>query len=54
MEEGLPAPGGVRTDGQPQEEQGGQRLQPNAPTKLPPRSSFYLGEVDNTVYVDLE
>ena len=33
---------------------GGQRLQPNAPTKLPPRSSFYLGEVDNTVYVDLE
>lgn len=33
---------------------GGQRLQPQTPTKLPPKSSFYLGEVDNTVYVDLE
>ena len=33
---------------------GGQRLQPNTPAKLPPKSSFYLGEVDNTVYVDVE
>ncbi len=33
---------------------GGQRIQPNTPVKLPPKSSFYLGEVDNTVYVDLE
>ena len=33
---------------------GGQRLQPNAATPLPPKSSFYLGEVDNTLYVDLE
>ena len=33
---------------------GGQRLQPNTPTKLAPKSSFYLGEVDNTVYVDVE
>ena len=33
---------------------GGQRIQPQTPTKLPPKSSFYLGEVDNTVYVDLE
>ena len=33
---------------------GGQRLQPNTPAKLAPKSSFYLGEVDNTVYVDVE
>ena len=33
---------------------GGQRLQPNTPAKLVPKSSFYLGEVDNTVYVDVE
>ena len=33
---------------------GGQRLQPNTPTQLPPKSSFYLGETDNTLYVDLE
>ena len=33
---------------------GGQRIPPETPTKLPPKSSFYLGEVDNTVYVDLE
>lgn len=33
---------------------GGQRIPPQTPTKLPPKSSFYLGEVDNTVYVDLE
>ena len=33
---------------------GGQRIQPQSPTKLPPKSSFYLGEVDNTIYVDLE
>lgn len=33
---------------------GGQRLQPQTPTKLPPKSAFYLGEVDNTISVDLE
>lgn len=33
---------------------GGQRLQPQVPTKLPPKSAFYLGEVDNTISVDLE
>ena len=33
---------------------GGQRIPPETPTKLSPKSSFYLGEVDNTVYVDLE
>ena len=33
---------------------GGQRLQPNTPAKLAPKSSFYLGEVDNTIYVDVE
>lgn len=32
----------------------GQRIAPNTPVKLPPKSSFYLGETDNTVYVDLE
>ena len=32
----------------------GQRVAPNSPVKLPPKSSFYLGEADNTVYVDLE
>lgn len=32
----------------------GQRIAPNTPVKLPPKSSFYLGEADNTVYVDLE
>ena len=32
----------------------GQRIAPNTPVKLPLRSSFYLGETDNTVYVDLE
>ena len=32
----------------------GQRVAPNSPVKLPPKSSFYLGETDNTVYVDLE
>ncbi len=32
----------------------GQRVAPNTPVRLPPKSSFYLGEVDNTVYVDLE
>ncbi len=32
----------------------GQRIASNTPVKLPPRSSFYLGETDNTVYVDLE
>ena len=33
---------------------GGQRLQPQTPVKLPPKSSFYLGEPDNAVYVNLE
>lgn len=33
---------------------GGQRLQPQVPTKLPPKSTFYLGETDNAVFVDLE
>ena len=33
---------------------GGQRLQPQTPTKLPPKSTFYLGETDNAVFVDLE
>ena len=32
----------------------GQRIAPNTPVKLSPRSSFYLGETDNTVYVDME
>ncbi len=33
---------------------GGQRIAPGTPVKLPPKSSFYLGEAENTVYVDLE
>ena len=32
----------------------GQRIAPNTPVELPPKSSFYLGEADNTIYVDLE
>lgn len=32
----------------------GQRIAPNTPVRLAPKSSFYLGEADNTVYVDLE
>ena len=32
----------------------GQRVAPNSPVTLPPKSSFYLGEADNTIYVDLE
>ena len=32
----------------------GQRVAPNSPVTLAPKSSFYLGEADNTVYVDLE
>ena len=32
---------------------GGQRIPPETPTKLSPKSSFYLGEVDNSVYADL-
>ena len=32
----------------------GQRIAPNTPAKLPPRSAFYLGEADNTVCTDLE
>lgn len=32
----------------------GQRIAPDTPVKLPPKSSFYLGESGNTVYVDLE
>ena len=33
---------------------GGQRLAPDVPMKLPPKSSIYLGEVENTIYLDLE
>ena len=33
---------------------GGQRISPETPAKLPPKSTFYLGEVDNAIYVDLE
>ena len=33
---------------------GGQRLAPDVPTKLSPKSSIYLGEVENTIYLDLE
>ena len=32
----------------------GQRIAPNTPVRLAPKSSFYLGEADNAVYVDLE
>lgn len=32
----------------------GQRIAPNAPMKLAPRSSIYLGETDNTIYLDVE
>ena len=32
----------------------GQRIAPDTPMKLTPKSSFYLGESGNTVYVDLE
>ena len=32
----------------------GQRIAPNTPVKLPPHSSIYLGEADNTVYLELE
>jgi len=32
----------------------GQRIAPNTPVKLPPKSAFYLGETDNTVCTDLE
>ena len=31
----------------------GQRLAPNTPVKLPPKSSIYLGEVANTIYLEL-
>ena len=33
---------------------GGQRIAPESPVKLPPKSSIYLGEVDNTLYLDVE
>ena len=33
---------------------GGQRIAPESPVKLPPPSSMYLGEPDNTLYLDLE
>lgn len=33
---------------------GGQRIAPNTPVKLQPKSSIYLGEPDNTVYLELE
>ncbi len=32
----------------------GQRIAPNTPAKLPPRSAFYLGEADNTVCTGME
>ena len=32
----------------------GQRLSPDTPVKLPPKSSIYLGEVANTVYLEVE
>ena len=32
----------------------GQRIAPNTPVKLPPHSSIYLGEPDNTVYLEIE
>lgn len=32
----------------------GQRVVQGTPAKLPPKSAFYLGEAENTVYVDLE
>ena len=32
----------------------GQRIAPDTPVKLTPKSAFYLGESGNTVYVDLE
>ena len=32
----------------------GQRIAPDTPVKLPPRSSIYLGEAANTVYLELE
>ncbi len=33
---------------------GGKRIAPEAPEKLPPKSAIYLGEVQNTVYLDVE
>lgn len=33
---------------------GGQRIAPESPVKLPPKSFIYLGEPDNTLYLDLE
>ena len=33
---------------------GGQRIAPESPVNLPPKSSIYLGEPDNTLYLDLE
>ena len=32
----------------------GHRLSPDTPVKLPPKSSIYLGEVANTVYLEVE
>ena len=32
----------------------GQRIAPNTPVKLPPNSSIYLGEADNTIYLEME
>lgn len=32
----------------------GQRIAPDAPVKLPPKSAIYLGEVANTIYLELE
>lgn len=33
---------------------GGQRIAPESPVKLPAKSSIYLGEPDNTIYLDVE
>ena len=32
----------------------GQRIAPNTPVKLPAHSSIYLGEPDNTIYLEIE
>ena len=33
---------------------GGQRIAPNVPTRLSPKSSIYLGEPENTICLDVE
>ena len=32
----------------------GTRIAPNTPVRLPPKSAVYLGEVSNTIYLELE